>query len=214
MRNFIIVILVILLTACNSTSKTASDSKPENILIPVPFQASADQLSFNSYIPQCTKSCNVKLMLDVREYSTSFSYFPFAAFALQDKKQEFSARVQVEYAPDKETFEYSIVTRYKNKVTDKILISEHDLPDIFQFSLQWSNHSLSVTPYIKEVGDGWFRHMPSKKPYKINLQFTPYSYAYLSSGSKGRFVLFSGEQNILNLKKQAERVAPIQKNDL
>lgn len=56
------------------------------------------------------------------------------------------------------------------------------------------------------------RHVPSKKPLKVDLQFKPYS--YLASGTQGRFILFSGEQNILDFNKQTISVKPIQKNDL
>jgi hypothetical protein len=187
---------------------------PKNALIPIPFQAPADQISYNAYIPECTKSCNVKLMMDIRETSISFNYFPFVAFAIQDEKQEYSVRVQVEYAPNKGEFEYSIVTRHKDTVVDKKLLSENSLPDIFQFSVQWTNDRFTVTPYIKEVGDGWFRHIASENALVTNLQFTPYSYAYLASGSQGRFILFSGEQNIISLNKPAVNVKPIKKNDL
>ncbi|WP_105200685.1 hypothetical protein [Pseudoalteromonas sp. T1lg10] len=214
MRNSIIGILIILISACNTTSKDTQKSEPENFLIPVPFEAPADQLSFNSYIPHCTENCNVKLMLDIRGYSSSFNFLPFSAFAIQDETQDYSARVQVEYVPEKEKFEYSVVTRHKNLIVDKIVISENKLPDIFQFSLKWSSNSVTVTPHIKEVGDGWFRHVPSKESLTVDLQFKPYSYAYLASGSQGRFILFSGEQNILDLNKQAVGVKPIQKNDL
>jgi hypothetical protein len=213
-RNSIIGILIVLISACNTTSKTAQNPDPQNILIPVPFEAPANQLSFNSYIPHCTENCNVKLMLDIRGYSASFNYLPFSAFAIQDETQDYSARVQVEYAPAKEIFEYSVVTRHKDLVIDKVVISENELPDIFQFSLKWSSNLLSVTPRIKEVGDGWFRHVPSKKPLIVDLQFKPYSYTYLASGTQGRFILFSGEQNILDLNKQTISVKPIQKNDL
>lgn len=95
-------------------------------------------------------------MLDVRVYSAYFNYFSFSVFAIQNKTQDYSARVQVEYTPVKKKFEYSVVTRHKDLVVDKIVISENELPDIFQFLLKWSSNSLSVTPHIKEVGDGWF----------------------------------------------------------
>ncbi|WP_289032146.1 hypothetical protein [uncultured Paraglaciecola sp.] len=214
MRNSIIGILIILISGCNTTERGSATQTPENVLIPIPFKAPADQISYNAYIPECTKNCNVKLMMDIRETSSSFNYFPFVAFAIQDEKQEHSAQVQVEYAPNKDIFEYSIVTRHKDTVVDKKLLSEHSLPDMFQFSVQWTNDRFTVTPYIKEVGDGWFRHVPSENALITNLQFTPYSYAYLASGSQGRFILFSGEQNILSLNKQSVNVKPIEKNDL